>query len=92
MAVILDGAAVRLQILESLKPRIAALVAKGRPPGLAVVLVGHDAGSEIYVRNKVKTCGELGIFSEKITPPDSITTDELLALVAELNARPEIGI
>ncbi|MEO8026204.1 MAG: bifunctional methylenetetrahydrofolate dehydrogenase/methenyltetrahydrofolate cyclohydrolase FolD [Bryobacteraceae bacterium] len=90
MGIVLDGAAVRLQLLEGLKPRIAALAAKGRPPGLAVVLVGHDPGSEIYVRNKVKTCGELGIFSEKITPPDTITTEELLALVADLNRRPDI--
>ena len=44
-------------------------------PGLAVVLVGHDPASEIYVRNKIKTCGELGIYSEKITPPDSLSTE-----------------
>jgi len=90
VATILDGNAVRLQILEGLKPRIAAVTAKGRPPGLAVVLVGNDPGSEIYVRNKVKTCGEMGIFSEKITPPATISTDEMLALVAQLNSRDDI--
>ncbi len=90
MALLLDGAAVRLQILEDLKPRIAAVAAKGRPPGLAVVLVGQDPGSEIYVRNKVKTCGEIGIFSQKITPPETITTEEMLSLIAGLNARPDI--
>jgi methylenetetrahydrofolate dehydrogenase (NADP+)/methenyltetrahydrofolate cyclohydrolase len=57
---------------------------------LAVVLVGHDPGSEIYVRNKIKACEDLGIYSEKHTPPDSVTTEELLALVQKLNSRTEI--
>lgn len=69
------------------RPRIAAL---RRPPGLAVVLVGHNPASEIYVRNKVKASAELGIYSETLTPPESVTTGELLAVVAELNSRPEI--
>ncbi len=69
------------------RPRIAAL---RRPPGLAVVLVGHNPASEIYVRNKVKAAAELGIYSETLTPPESVTTGELLAVVAELNSRPEI--
>jgi 5,10-methylene-tetrahydrofolate dehydrogenase/methenyl tetrahydrofolate cyclohydrolase len=72
-----------------LKPRVAALAAKGRPPGLAVVLVGNNPASEIYVRNKVKTCQDLGIHSETLTPPDSVSTGELLAMVDELNARPD---
>jgi methylenetetrahydrofolate dehydrogenase (NADP+)/methenyltetrahydrofolate cyclohydrolase len=55
-----------------------------------VVLAGHDPGSEIYVRNKVRACQELGIRSETLTPPDSVSTEELLAMVAELNARPEV--
>ena len=50
-----------------LKPRVEKLTASHRPPGLAVILVGNDPGSEIYVRLKIKTCGELGIYSEKIT-------------------------
>jgi methylenetetrahydrofolate dehydrogenase (NADP+)/methenyltetrahydrofolate cyclohydrolase len=54
------------------------------------VLAGHDPGSEIYVRNKVRACQELGIRSETLTPPDSVTTEELLGMVAELNARPEV--
>jgi len=52
--------------------------------------VGHDFGSEIYVRNKVKACAALGIHSETVTPPESVTTGELLAIVESLNARPEI--
>jgi methylenetetrahydrofolate dehydrogenase (NADP+)/methenyltetrahydrofolate cyclohydrolase len=87
---ILDGNRVRDDIKSELKPRIDALAARGRPPGLAVVLVGHNPASEIYVRNKIKTCRDLGIYSESITPPDSISTGELLAIVEELNARPEI--
>jgi methylenetetrahydrofolate dehydrogenase (NADP+)/methenyltetrahydrofolate cyclohydrolase len=55
-----------------------------------VVLVGNDPGSQIYVRGKVQSCADLGLHSELITPPPSITTEELLAVVAELNARPEI--
>jgi methylenetetrahydrofolate dehydrogenase (NADP+)/methenyltetrahydrofolate cyclohydrolase len=87
---ILDGNRVRDDIKSELKPRIDALAARGRPPGLVVVLVGHNPASEIYVRNKIKTCRDLGIYSESITPPDSISTAGLLAIVEELNARPEI--
>ena len=87
---ILDGNRVRDEIKSELKPRVDALAAKGRPPGLAVVLVGNNPASEIYVRNKIKTCRDLGIYSESITPPDSISTAELLAIVEGLNARPEI--
>ena len=56
MPEILDGNRVRDEIKAELKPRISTLTAKGRPPGLAVVLVGSNPASEIYVRNKVKTC------------------------------------
>src|SRR5438477_118029 len=71
---ILDGNRVRDDIKNDLKPRIEALLAKGRTPGLAVVLVGSDPASAIYVRNKIKTCRDLGIHSESITPPDTVTT------------------
>jgi methylenetetrahydrofolate dehydrogenase (NADP+)/methenyltetrahydrofolate cyclohydrolase len=87
MPQILDGNAVRDQIKEELRPRIAALP---RPPGLAVVLVGHNPASEIYVRNKIKSCADLGIYSDSITPPDTITTEELLAIVDGLNGRDDI--
>src|ERR1035437_9352508 len=87
---ILDGNRVRDDIKSELKPRVDALAARGRPPGLAVILVGHNPASEIYVRNKIKACHDLGIYSESITPPDSISTQELLALVEGLNARAEI--
>ena len=87
MAQILDGNAVRDQIKAELRPRISALP---RPPGLAVVLVGNNPASEIYVRNKIKSCVDLGIYSDSITPPDTITTDELLAIVDRLNRRDDI--
>jgi methylenetetrahydrofolate dehydrogenase (NADP+) / methenyltetrahydrofolate cyclohydrolase len=88
---ILDGNRVRDDILSELKPRVAALGAQGRPPGLAVILVGHVPASEIYVRGKVKASHDLGIYSETITPPDSITTGELLNLVEQLNARDDVN-
>lgn len=90
MAKLLDGVAVREQIKAELRSRIERLRASHRAPGLAVVLVGEDPGSAIYVRNKVKTCEELGIYSEKITPPVSITTNGLLEIVEGLNRREEI--
>jgi len=90
MAKILSGKRVREELLQELKPRIERLKQSGRPPGLAVILAGNNPASEIYVRNKVKTCEELGIYSEKYTPPESVTTEEVLALVESLNRREEI--
>jgi methylenetetrahydrofolate dehydrogenase (NADP+)/methenyltetrahydrofolate cyclohydrolase len=89
-AKILDGKWVREQILAELRPRIEKLAASHRRPGLAVILVGHDPASEIYVRNKIKTCAELGIYSEKITPPETIATEDLLGIIEGLNQRNEI--
>ena len=90
MALVLDGNRVRDEILSELRPRVEALAAAGRAPGLVVVLVGHNPGSEIYVRNKVKACQELGIASETITPPESVTTGQLLEIIGELNRRPDV--
>jgi methylenetetrahydrofolate dehydrogenase (NADP+)/methenyltetrahydrofolate cyclohydrolase len=90
MPTILDGNRVRDQILRDLGPRVAALAAASRPPGLAVVLVGHDPASQIYVRNKVKACAELGIAGQTLTPPDTVTTEELVAIVERLNRAPDI--
>ncbi|MEZ5399704.1 MAG: bifunctional methylenetetrahydrofolate dehydrogenase/methenyltetrahydrofolate cyclohydrolase FolD [Bryobacteraceae bacterium] len=90
MPKLLDGKWVRDQILGELAPRVAEFNRLGRPPGLAVVLVGDDPASAIYVRNKVKACQQLGVHSEKLTPPASISTEALLEIVASLNARPDI--
>ncbi|MBE7544181.1 MAG: bifunctional methylenetetrahydrofolate dehydrogenase/methenyltetrahydrofolate cyclohydrolase FolD [Bryobacteraceae bacterium] len=84
-ALILDGKAANQQILDELKPRIAHLTAGRRAPGLAVVLVGNDPASEIYVGSKVRTCRELGMHSQEIRLPDTTTTAELLAAVDALN-------
>src|SRR6202049_467518 len=89
-AKILDGKWVRDRILAELRPRIEKLTAAHRPPGLAVILVGNDPASEIYVRNKIKTCAEVGIYSEKVAPPDTISTEELLGIIEGLNQRNEI--
>jgi methylenetetrahydrofolate dehydrogenase (NADP+)/methenyltetrahydrofolate cyclohydrolase len=90
MAQILDGNKVRDEILSELKPRVAAMTAKGRAPGLAVVLVGENPASQIYVRNKIKACHDVGIYSESMTPAESITTEELLKVVHGLNERADI--
>src|ERR1700744_4789802 len=87
---ILDGIAIAGQIKAEVAVEVEQLKTRGIAPGLAVILVGEVPASQIYVRSKVKTCGELGIYSEMLTPPESITTDEMLALVDDLNARDEI--
>ncbi len=84
---VLDGKHIRDQILGELKPRIELL---RRRPGLAVVLVGNDPASEIYVRGKVKASESLGLYSEQIAPRSDISTEELLGIVEGLNQRPEI--
>jgi methylenetetrahydrofolate dehydrogenase (NADP+)/methenyltetrahydrofolate cyclohydrolase len=87
---VLDGKWVRDQILAELRPRVERITRDHRAPGLAVVLVGNDPASEIYVRNKIKTCGELGIYSEKLAVPDTVSTGDLLGMIEGLNQRNEI--
>jgi len=88
--VVLDGIAIAAEIKAEVATQVADAKKQGYTPGLAVVLVGEVPASQIYVRSKVKTCAELGIFSEMLTPPETATTEELLALVAALNAREDI--
>jgi methylenetetrahydrofolate dehydrogenase (NADP+) / methenyltetrahydrofolate cyclohydrolase len=87
---ILDGAAIAVSIKQDVAVEVEKLVAEHIRPGLAAVLVGHVPASEIYVRSKVKACEALGIASDLITPPDTVTTQEMLALVARLNAREDV--
>ncbi len=89
-AQILDGNAIAAQIRSEIAEEVRRLSSHGFRPGLAAVLVGNDAASEVYVRNKVRACEEVGIYSEKITPPASSTTEEILALVHDLNQRDNI--
>jgi methylenetetrahydrofolate dehydrogenase (NADP+)/methenyltetrahydrofolate cyclohydrolase len=87
---ILDGNKLAGEIRAEVASEVTALAAAGLRPGLAVVLVGHNPASEIYVRGKVKSSEEVGLYSEKHTPPESATTEDLLALVNDLNGRDEI--
>ena len=89
-AIILDGTKIAAQIRAEVGEEVQQLTADGLRPGLAVVLAGHNPASEIYDRSKVKACQELGILSEKHTPPETVTTEELLALVHDLNCRDDI--
>jgi methylenetetrahydrofolate dehydrogenase (NADP+)/methenyltetrahydrofolate cyclohydrolase len=87
---ILDGATIAAAIKHDVAAEVRALAAQGVRPGLAAVLVGSVPASEIYVRNKAQACAELGIFSDLITPPDTVTTEEMLDLIAALNGRDDI--
>jgi methylenetetrahydrofolate dehydrogenase (NADP+) / methenyltetrahydrofolate cyclohydrolase len=88
---ILDGTATGAAIRAELKPRVEALrVRFGRPPGLGIVLAGHDPASEIYVRNKLKTAADAGIRAELVRVASEAPVEEVLAAVAELNGRDDI--
>ncbi len=87
---ILDGTKIAAEIRAEVAAEVKELTAAGLRPGLAVILAGHHPASEVYVRGKVKSSEEVGLYSEKHTPPDSVTTTELLDLVNELNRRDEI--
>jgi len=85
MSQILDGKQISNAIVEELKPRITRLAEGGRPAGLTVILVGENPASDIYVRNKVKTCRELGMASEEIRLAETVAQSELLARIQTLN-------
>lgn len=89
-AVILDGRKINQEILQELAPQVTAMRAKTRAPGLAVVLVGDNPASQIYVRGKVKASEDLGIRSFRSTPTADITTEELLAIVKGFNDDPNV--
>jgi methylenetetrahydrofolate dehydrogenase (NADP+)/methenyltetrahydrofolate cyclohydrolase len=89
-ATTLDGTKIAKDIRGEVAANVTHLSAAGIKPGLAVVLVGHNAASEVYVRGKVKACEEVGIYSEQHTPLETATTSELLELIEGLNRRDEI--
>ncbi len=89
-AKIIDGKAIAAAVNEETRRRVEALKAAGKTPGLAVVLVGEDPASQVYVNSKAKKCAELGIFSDKRVLPADTTMEELLALIDELNRDPAI--
>ncbi len=88
--IIINGKEVAEKIREGLKAEVAELTAQGRQPGLAVVLVGEDPASQVYVGSKVKACAELGIYSQKWALPAETTQEELVELIHKLNADPRI--
>ncbi len=87
---IIDGKAIAQEVRAEWKIRADALKARGITPGLAVIIVGEDPASKVYVGNKVKACAELGLHSEHIALPADTSESTLLAKIAELNANPAI--
>ena len=87
---ILDGKSVAAAVLDECRAETAALLAQGIIPGLAVVLVGSDPASQVYVGSKARTCAELGFHSVKIELPAETTQEELLQVVRDLNNDPAI--
>ena len=88
---LIDGKAVSEKVLAEVKQAVATLKARHNlTPGVAVAIVGDDPASQVYIRGKVKTCGELGVYSEKHELPKDATQEQVLALVAKLNADPKI--
>ena len=88
---IIDGKVISANVKERLKSEVEKIKAAGLPCSLAVIMVGDNPASKVYVGNKKRTCEELGIYSEVYTLPESTTMDELLALIKELNGRADIN-
>lgn len=91
MGKIIDGKAISAEVKARVAAEVAALKQKGVVPGLAVIIVGNDPASKVYVNNKKKACAELGMYSEEHTLPEDVTEEELLALVQSLNHRSDIN-
>ena len=85
-AQLIDGKQVAGRVRENLRGEIAELKSQGQVPGLAVVLVGDNPASQVYVGSKVKACAELGLYSQKWELPAETTQEELVALIHRLNA------
>ena len=90
-AVRMDGKALSAKVRSSILAETEELKKKGVTPGLAVIIVGNDPASEIYVRNKEKACAECGFYSEKYALPAETTQEELLGLIDQLNQSPQIS-
>ena len=88
---LLDGKQVSKRVKDALRVEVDALKEKGILPGLAVIIVGDNPASRVYVNNKKKACAEIGIYSEEHALPAKTTEEELLALIATLNTRADIS-
>jgi Tetrahydrofolate dehydrogenase/cyclohydrolase, catalytic domain len=90
-AKIMDGNAVARTIRDGCRQRVQRIVAQsGTPPGLAVILVGSDPASRIYVKNKIRACADVGIRSFRFDYPIDVKQDEVVAKIAELNDDPAV--
>lgn len=89
-AVLMDGKKTSALVRGEIAKEVERMKARGVTPGLAVVIVGSDPASQIYVRNKHRACDEVGMYSEVIELPEETTEEELIALVHELNGREDI--
>lgn len=89
-AAILDGVRIAQQIRAEVAQQVREMKERGHQPTLVVILAGDNPASQIYVRNKIRACAELGIISEEILPPASVTTEELLVIIQRLNQRDDI--
>src|SRR6185369_11844906 len=87
---ILDGKSLAAQVRAEVKARVALLAQRGIRPGLAVVLAGDDPASKVYVRNKTRACEEVGVRSQQIDYPASVTQEELIGRIRKLNADPAV--
>ena len=90
VAEIISGKEIAKSIREELKTKVDELLAKGITPGLAVILVGEDPASQVYIRAKGKACDKLGIYSDTITLPAETSEEELLKLIDKFNNDPKI--
>lgn len=90
MAKLINGKVISQAVKDRICAEVAELKAAGTTPGLAVIIVGNDPASEVYVGSKERTCNELGMYSEKYALPADTTEDELLKLIDKLNRDPKI--
>ena len=90
MAIKIDGKAIAAAVRQEVRAEAEELTRQGMTPGLAVIVVGDDPASRVYVNNKKKACAEAGIRSEEFALPTDTTQEQLLAVVEELNAREDI--
>lgn len=90
VAKIIDGKAVSALLREECGPRVAALVAQGVTPGLAVIVVGADPASQVYVRNKIRACADVGIKSFRFDFPENVDPETVTKTIAELNGRMDV--
>ena len=89
-AKIIDGKAIALEVRKQWKQRVTELKGRGILPGLAVIIVGNNPASQVYVRNKIKACHEVGIHSELIELPGDVSESQLLSAIENLNRNPLI--